>query len=187
MHVHQTLPTQFWTEFPWKLLACTGPDQEKFLSGLVTNVVKGLAPGTSNLSLILTVKGRIISEILLVREAERFSIWAPPQCEEQVWKHFDHYHIIEDIELSWDSTTEALVLSPALATQHGLPELTPGTGQVWTSIDPALWVTHVQPQPTFSALLAYGPAEAVAALRTQPGLGELWRGMGDGCGQAAEA
>lgn len=84
----------------WSLLKMTGKDRLSFLSGITTNSVKTLQAGQGNRSLLLTVKGRIVSEILAVNLGDALGLWIPTTQFEKVRQTLDRYLILEDVVLT---------------------------------------------------------------------------------------
>jgi folate-binding protein YgfZ len=131
------IPKAFVAPWSWKPLRLKGADQEKFLSGVVTNTVKGMKENDANFSFTLTVKGRIITEFFLCKEKEDFLLWSPRGSEEALWGHLDHYHVLEDISFAWDDGVGACLVGgselAAYLTLLGLSLPEEGKGAVWES------------------------------------------------------
>lgn len=93
------LPRRIVGSLPWSALQISGLDREKFLHGIVTSTTKGLRAGASRLGLILTSKGRIQAEYLLLCEADRLLLLSPPGGERLLAEHLERYHIAEKVEI----------------------------------------------------------------------------------------
>lgn len=158
----------------WKALVIDGPQREKFVKGLVSNKVRDVPDGGGNASLILTVKGRIISELLFVHQPERFVFLVPEAMAQTTWQFFDHYHVIEDVEIKLDESVGFMALfgsslSDWLAAQGGAwPEVEGGLNlQEAFGLDEALWATRFSQLGALPMLVLTGSQEACKALESK--------------------
>ncbi|PRP91973.1 glycine cleavage system aminomethyltransferase T [Enhygromyxa salina] len=78
----------------------TGDDALRFLQGLLTADVGRLTPGTSTPAALLTVKGKIVSEVwvLAIDEQEPWLV-LPAEIAEEVVAKLDGHIIMDDVEL----------------------------------------------------------------------------------------
>ncbi len=81
------------------LFAVTGKDRASWLNGLVTCDVLKLEPGAAQYGLAVTTKGRIVTDMFLIAEAERIVVALPARVREPVMAMLDHHLIMEDAEL----------------------------------------------------------------------------------------
>ncbi len=63
----------------WRALRFLGPDRKKYLHGLVTADVQGLAPGTGGPCCLLTPKGMLQAVFFLYDEGEALLALCPPE------------------------------------------------------------------------------------------------------------
>ncbi len=87
----------------------TGEDRASFLHGMVTQDVKGLAPGATAYTTLVTVKGAMVADGRLVRREEDLLLDVEPGAGARVREFLDKYLISEDAELH-DATAELALL-----------------------------------------------------------------------------
>lgn len=81
-------------------IAVRGEDRFRWLSGMVTNTVNDLAPGTGAWNLVLTAQGRILGDLTVWRGNEEDLQIEVEACQaERLMAHLDHYIIMDDVEL----------------------------------------------------------------------------------------
>lgn len=163
-------PKAFFARWPWRALRVEGRDQEKFLSGIVTNTIKGLQAGDINDSLALTVKGRMITETLVAREEDAFLLWVDPNEEDALWGHVEHYHVIEDITFGWSDGVMCLLggteINPHFE-EMGIAAPEVGKGYRWQTTDGrfGLWVSRFVRFEAPPLWAVWGSQEAVHAFQ----------------------
>jgi folate-binding protein YgfZ len=85
-------------------LRVTGADATRWLNGMVTNNVAALAPGEGNYNFLLNAQGRIQGDCTLYREPgdgpATFLLETQNSQLETIHKTFDHYIIMDDVELT---------------------------------------------------------------------------------------
>jgi len=169
-------PEAFFADWPWRALRVEGSDQEKFLNGIVTNTIKGMQEGDTHPSFALTVKGRIIAEMLVTREQDAFLLWTDAHEQDALWGHVDHYHVIEDVTFGWSDQAMLLLGGSRIAQRFEALGITPpeaGKGQRWsTSKDSAsVWISRMARFEAPPLWVAWGSQEALRsfqeALQTQ--------------------
>jgi len=81
-------------------LRCDGPDAAAFLHALVTNDVEGLAPGRGCYAAWLTPQGRMITDLLLLRDET--GVWAevPEGLAPALQVRFDQLIFSEDVRVT---------------------------------------------------------------------------------------
>jgi len=91
------------------LLRLRGPDTERFLQGLLSADISTMKPGESAPGALLTVKGKIISEVIVLRDEEGFALALPAEIHEAVTGDLDRHIIMDDVSLH-PSTEDGLSL-----------------------------------------------------------------------------
>jgi folate-binding protein YgfZ len=81
------------------LLGVSGGDQERWLNGMITNTIKGLEPGHSNYSFVLNAQGRILGDVTAYRCTDHILLATDASQVEALRAHFDHFIIMDDVEL----------------------------------------------------------------------------------------
>jgi folate-binding protein YgfZ len=81
------------------LLRVGGGDQERWLNGMITNTIKGLEPGHSNYSFVLNAQGRILGDVSAYRCTDHILLATDASQVEALSAHFDHFIIMDDVEL----------------------------------------------------------------------------------------
>ncbi|HEX9757676.1 MAG TPA: aminomethyltransferase family protein [Nitrospiria bacterium] len=84
--------------FMGKLLIA-GSDRLSFLQGMVTNDVKQVTPEKGIYSLVVTVKGKIVADFLVLGLEEAFLLVLQPELSEKVQTHLDKFVIASDVNL----------------------------------------------------------------------------------------
>jgi folate-binding protein YgfZ len=93
--------------------AVRGKDRFRWLSGMVTNMVKDLAPGAGGWNLVLNAQGRIQGDLTVWREppqrpeplaggpgeADNLELEISADQAEKLLAHLDHFIIMDDVEL----------------------------------------------------------------------------------------
>jgi folate-binding protein YgfZ len=101
---------------PRSRLQLRGPDAAKFLHGLCSNDILGLAPGDGCEAFLLNVKARVVGHVFVSRLAlgdGETVLWldtAPGQAP-KVRDHLDHFLISEDVEITVRSDLAQLHLA----------------------------------------------------------------------------
>src|SRR5207248_83914 len=86
-------------------LVLTGPDRVRFLQGMVTNEVASLTPGQGCLAAMLTVKGKLLGDLVTYADDDAFFL----ECESNV-RHTLHdvlqkHMMMDDVELTDQTDT----------------------------------------------------------------------------------
>lgn len=81
------------------LLRVTGGDQVRWLNGMITNTVKDLEPGHSNYSFVLNSQGRVLGDATAYRCADHILLATDELQAEALLAHFDHFIIMDDVEV----------------------------------------------------------------------------------------
>jgi aminomethyltransferase len=133
------------------ILAVQGPEAKSYLHGMVTNDVKGLAPGQGNAAAVITAKGKMLADgRVLCVGSEEVLLDLPAETRETALAHLDMFLISEDCVLR-DATGEWALFG--LFGPEAGPALTAAAGAA-----PALPLHH-----HVSARIGAAPVRIVAA------------------------
>ncbi len=88
-------------------VAARGKDRESFLQNMLTNDVRSLAPFTGLPAAFLTVKGKLVSDLLVFKSDDSFLLQLERERAEPFRKALDRYIISEDVALESRAETEA--------------------------------------------------------------------------------
>jgi folate-binding protein YgfZ len=100
-----------------------GEDRSRWLNGMLTNNVQGLAPGEGNYNFVLNAQGRIQADCQTFRLADHLLLETDRNQVPALLMHLDHFIIMDDVELcdtSTDWTALGLAGSGAAALLRGL-------------------------------------------------------------------
>jgi aminomethyltransferase len=81
-------------------LAFTGEDRVRWLHGMVSNDVKGLAPGQGCYCFVLDAQGHIRADANVYAESERLILDCAPEFTAQLATLLDHFIIMDQVEMS---------------------------------------------------------------------------------------
>jgi len=118
-----------------RLIEVKGEDRERWLSGMVTNMVEALPSGAGAYNLVLNAQGRIQGDATIWRISDRLWLQTSANQAPVLASHFDHFIIMDDVELVPLDTLSALGLTgpaaEALISSIGLhaPALPEGESQ----------------------------------------------------------
>ena len=116
-----------------ELVWLEGPDADRFLQGLVTNDVIGLAVGGSCRALLLDNKGHINADMRVIRTGPQdFTLVTGSGHAERLVTLLDEYHFSEDVDIVGPEPFACVTLSdvnqsPIAGADLVLPGLVPGT------------------------------------------------------------
>ena len=91
--------------------AVRGKDRFRWLSGMVTNMVKDLPAGTGAWNLVLNVQGRIQGDLTVWRESDDLELEVTADQSDKLLAHLDHFIIMDDVELTLVEGQTALGLT----------------------------------------------------------------------------
>lgn len=94
-----------------KLLRVEGEDARTWLNGQITNDVALSQPGDAIYSLVVDVKGKILSDLWVLDGGETFDLVVPSATSAMLLEHFDGYIVMEDVDLG--------ILDAEIATAQG--------------------------------------------------------------------
>jgi len=174
-------------------VAVRGSDRVRWLSGMVTNMVKDLPPGEGTWNLVLNAQGRIQGDLTVWRMGDDLELEVTADQAEKLLAHLDRFIIMDDVELAPLEGETAIGLTGPRAQEVlkrlGLPVLNEPMTQAraeWN--DPvlvrrgygmlgdhyALWVTAGQAAELWQAMGAAGAkpvgAAALEAFRIAEGI-----------------
>jgi aminomethyltransferase len=99
-------------------VAVRGEDRLRWLSGMVTNTVEGLAPHSGAWNLVLTAQGRIQGDLTVWRgENDALELEIAANQAEKLLAHLDKFIIMDDVELEPLNDLTALGLTGPQAAQ----------------------------------------------------------------------
>lgn len=84
-----------------------GKDRTTWLNNLVTHVITTLSPGEGNYAFVPNAKGRTVADLNMLMLADAIWLDIDRRMIEAAVKHFDHYHIMEDVQ--WEDRSDAFV------------------------------------------------------------------------------
>jgi folate-binding protein YgfZ len=130
-------------------LRVTGPDATRWLNGMVTNNIKGLAPGEGNYNFLLNAQGRILGDCMIYREPGEgdpvYLLETSTDQIEAVHALLDKFIIMDDVELARSihmrgEQPESAPLGIAIAGVYGAERLTRvlegRPGEAWVAPQP---------------------------------------------------
>lgn len=80
-------------------LRVSGGDRTRWLNGMITNTIKDLQPGFSNYSFVLNAQGRILGDVVAYGCSDHILLATDVSQAERLMAHFDHFIIMDDVEL----------------------------------------------------------------------------------------
>ncbi len=91
-------------------IVVTGRDRVEFLHAMTTSDVAGLAVGAAQPSLLVTAKGKVVADLVIIRRADDVLIETAPERRDATIETLRKFVISEDVEIE-DRTTAWAVLS----------------------------------------------------------------------------
>jgi folate-binding protein YgfZ len=76
-----------------------GEDRFRWLSGMVTNMVNDLQPGSGAWNLVLNAQGRIQGDLTVWRGSDELELEIAADQYNKLMAHLDHFIIMDDVEL----------------------------------------------------------------------------------------
>ena len=153
-------------------VAVRGKDRSRWLSGMVTNMVKDLAPNAGAWNLVLNAQGRIQGDLTVWRESDNLELEVTADQVEKLLAHLDRFIIMDDVELVRLEEETAIGLTGPKAgevlTRLGLPVLTEPLTQAW-----AEWNGPVRVGRGYGVL-----ADHYAIWVPAGHVGDLWQALG---------
>jgi len=91
------------------VLRAAGSDRLSFLQGMLSNDVAGLQPGQGTYAALLTVQGKVVSDLRVYVLADEVWLDVPAWRATAVRESLEKYIIADDVELESSDATAALV------------------------------------------------------------------------------
>jgi folate-binding protein YgfZ len=146
------------------IVRVTGDDAVRFLQGLLTADVADLAPGTATAAALLTVKGKIVSEVwvLAIDDDERW-LAVPESIGLDVIANLDDHIIMDDVQLETLPEQACAIVWRDEPRLHAsaLEPLPPGV-RAFETKHPLAGVLLVGPELALHAVAVGEPADADA-------------------------
>ena len=86
--------------FSLGVLDLRGEDRVRFLHGMVSNDIEKLEPGQGCHAAMLTTKGKLLADFVVVVEPERLRLLLAPSLLDKIRAHLDKHIIMDDVELA---------------------------------------------------------------------------------------
>ena len=80
-------------------VSVTGEDRFRWLSGMVTNTVNDLAPGSGAWNLVLNAQGRIQGDLWVWRDGDQLALEIAADQYDKLLEHLNRFIIMDDVEL----------------------------------------------------------------------------------------
>ncbi|MBD3675912.1 MAG: hypothetical protein HUJ26_20580 [Planctomycetaceae bacterium] len=97
-------------EHEFGIITVTGADRAKFLHNFCTQDIKGMQPGDCREAFFCNVKGRILAVAVILCDEDCLYVLTDEDRVEFLRQHLDKYLIMEDVTLSVEDSTEALLV-----------------------------------------------------------------------------
>src|SRR5882672_7444741 len=81
-------------------LEITGNDRIRWLNGMVTNNIRDLEPGYGTYSFLLNPQGHILGDFFAYNRGDRILVDTDQTQVEKILATFDHYIIMDDVEVA---------------------------------------------------------------------------------------
>ncbi len=138
------------------LLRLSGADVARFLQGLLSADIEAIAVSQARPATVLTVKGKIVSELIVLRDAGgKLGLVVPSEIEEAVAQKLERHVIMDDVELALDRAPGlALVWGEGLTRAQAPSEC----GVMFETTHPAPGLLVVGAAEQLARLSAWAPA-----------------------------
>ncbi len=83
----------------FRRVSVRGEDRERWLSGMLTNTVKDLAPNSGAYNLVLNAQGRIQGDLNAWRDGNDLDLEIAADQFDKLMEHLNHFIIMDDVEL----------------------------------------------------------------------------------------
>lgn len=136
-----------------KFFLVTGADSERFLQGMLTVDVKALAINEVAVGLLLSSKGKALSTMEIVREAEsKFWLSVPENDSDKVFSFLNQYIIADDVNVvesaEYASQVHLILESPFLEESQNLKRASkvPGAKDIFLTLFHEPWGLRIAQQ-----------------------------------------
>lgn len=163
-----------------------GEDAREWLNGQLTCDLRETSPGSVTYGLILSSKGKLISDVWVLEEPEEgdeqhFSLSLPAHRADAAFERLDRFLVMEDVELSFSD--EALVSVQGEGAVAQLGKHAGGDVTIWptTRLDTEgaeVWLPALEAQALVAKLGATNTS-AFHDARVEAGIPALGQDMGD--------
>ncbi len=85
--------------FSLGVLDLRGEDRARFLHGMVSNDIEKLTVGQGCHAAMLTTKGKLLADFVVLAEPERLRLLLAPSLLEKIRAHLDKHVVMDDVEL----------------------------------------------------------------------------------------
>lgn len=82
-------------------ISLTGGDRVRWLNGMVTNNIRDLVVGNGAYAFLLNPQGRILGDLYAYNRGESITVDTDVAQVEKILATFDHYIIMDDVEVKW--------------------------------------------------------------------------------------
>lgn len=107
------------------VIRATGPDRVRFLNGMLTNDVAKLPAGAGLHAAMLTVKGKLLGDMLVLADEDALLVDVVGSARAKVREAFERHLIVDDVLLEDEAAPLGLLgeeAQAALAAALGVPE-----------------------------------------------------------------
>jgi len=98
-------------------ISLTGSDRVRWLNGMVTNNIRDLAAGHGVYAFLLNPQGRILGDLYAYNRGDSIIVESDRAQSEKLLATFDHYIIMDDVEVARLSEVTAIGIAGPKATQ----------------------------------------------------------------------
>jgi folate-binding protein YgfZ len=151
-------------------ISLSGSDRVRWLNGMVTNNIRDLAVGHGVYAFLLNPQGRILGDLYAYNRGDSITVDTDQAQSEKLLGTFDHYIIMDDVEVSKLSEPTAIGIAGPKARQalHAagveIPDLEPLQFVEMTCRDTPLTVARGD-NPSLETYEVWLASDAVAAMR----------------------
>ena len=133
------------------VLDLRGEDRVRFLHGMVSNDIEKLGAGQGCHAAMLTTKGKLLADFVVLAEPERLRLVLAPSLLEKIRAHLDKHIIMDDVELEAAETPVLGVYGDDAAAAVGAAGLAPyhARGPVVATPElgiPGFWILGGEPR-----------------------------------------
>ncbi len=152
-----------------EVIRATGADRVAFLHRLLTGDVAGIAAGGGGHSLLLSLKGQVISDIRVFALASELRLVVPPAQGEATAAALNKYAVMDDFTAAIDPGLRVL----AIAGPRALELLSVTAGPPWSHVEAGdTWVVRARFGGADGAWV-FAAADTLAAVERRLGLPRL--------------
>ncbi len=122
-------------------IVVTGRDRIDFLHAMATSDVTGLADGAAQPALLVTAKGKVVADLLVIRRADDVLIETAPERREATLETLRKFIISEDVEIADRSSSWSILSLHGPVAGHVLSHACVGFDPIpareflWTEVD----------------------------------------------------